>query len=137
MCFDEHAHPPALPPAIAGGAADGELLTLEAADGNRLRAYAARPNGEGRSAARAGMIVIPDIRGLVPFFEELALRFAEAGHAAVAIDLYCRTAGTGPRTDGDFREHAGFATREGISADVAAAVEYLRSDSMEIGRAHV
>jgi carboxymethylenebutenolidase len=115
---------------MAGGAADGQQLTLEAADGNRLRAYAARPAGERAAPGRAGIVVIPDIRGLVPFFEELALRFAEAGIPAVAIDLYCRTAGPGPRTDGDYREHAGFATRQGIAADVAAALAYLRSGSM-------
>ena len=51
-------------------------------------AYAARaatPTG-------AGMIVIPDVRGLHPYYKELALRFAEAGIDAVAIDFFARTA---------------------------------------------
>ena len=132
MCFDDHAHPPKLPPAMAGGASDGEALTLEASDGNRLRAYAARPVGERDGAApSAGMVVIPDVRGLVPYFEELALRFAEAGVPAVAIDLYCRTAGAAPRvSDFEYREHVARATRAGIAADVAAAVRHLRSESM-------
>ena len=40
-----------------------------------------------------GIVVLPDVRGLHPFFEELALRFAEAGVHAVAIDYFSRTAG--------------------------------------------
>ena len=126
MCFDEHAHPPDLPAGMAGGAADGEALTLHAADGNRVAAYVARPD-VGARAAQAGIVILHDNRGLVPYYEELGLRFAEAGIAAVAIDLLCRTAGPPPRgSDFDFREHAAQATRAGIAADVAAAVTRLR-----------
>lgn len=132
MCYGDQAHPPELPPAMAGGAADGEGLTLQAADGNRLRAYAARPSdGAVGPPPGAGMVVIPDIRGLAPFYEELALRFAEAGVASVAIDLYCRTAGDGPRpADFDHAAHSGLTTQAGIAADVGAAVAHLRSDRM-------
>jgi carboxymethylenebutenolidase len=126
MCFDEHARPPDLPAGMAGGAADGEALTLHAADGNRVAAYVARPDGGGR-AAHAGIVILHDNRGLVPYYEELSLRFAEAGIAAVAIDLLCRTAAQPPRgPDFDFREHAAQATRAGIAADVGAAVTRLR-----------
>lgn len=135
MCFDLDAHPPELPAAMAGGAADGESVVLEAADGNRLSAYAARPTGVQSEAGRAldgsGIVVLPDIRGLVQFYEELALRFAEAGMRAVAIDLYARTAGPVPRAgDFDHYAHAGQTTQEGVAADVAAAVRFLRSDEM-------
>lgn len=143
MCFDADAHPPDLPLPLAGGAGDGRSLTLTAADGNRFPAYAAVPLDEGSAstsgAARTpavphgtGIVVIPDIRGLVPFYEELALRFAEAGVAAVAIDPYARTAGTTERgEDFDSMAHSGQTTQEGIAADVAAAVALLRSE--EIG----
>jgi carboxymethylenebutenolidase len=130
MCYPDGAHPPDLPAAMAGGAADGRSMTLQAEDGNRLRAYAALPM-EDRGAAHGGMVVIPDIRGLMPFYEELALRFAEAGVPAVAIDLYCRTAGVDPHPEGfDGGEHAGRTTQSGIAADVAAAVRLLRSPEM-------
>jgi carboxymethylenebutenolidase len=79
-----------------------------------------------------GIVVIPDIRGLVPFYEELALRFAQAGVAAVAIDPYARTAPTTERgQDFDSMAHSAQTTQEGIAADVAAAAAFLRSD--EIG----
>ena len=47
-----------------------------------------------------GIVVLPDVRGLHPFFEELAMRFAEAGVHAAAIDYFSRTAGNGRRPDG-------------------------------------
>ena len=86
MCFDLDSRPPITP--IAGGALDSERLLLDAADGNRFRAFRARaaePTG-------AGMVVLPDVRGLHPYYEELALRFAEHGVDAVAIDYFGRTA---------------------------------------------
>lgn len=138
MCFDLDARPPLPPPPIARGAADGRSLILEAADGNRLRAYAARPSGEPGAVGvpsgagvppGSGMVVIPDIRGLVPYYEELALRFAEAGMHAVALDLYARTAGTAERgAHFDHVDHSARTTQSGIAADVAAAVRFLRSD---------
>ena len=38
-------------------------------------------------------MILPDVRGLYRFYEELALRFAERGHAAIAFDYFGRTAG--------------------------------------------
>ena len=64
-------------------------LVLEAADGNRFAAFAAMPEEPGR----VGVVILPDVRGLYRFYEELALRFAERGYAAVAFDYFGRTAG--------------------------------------------
>ena len=49
----------------------------------------------------AGIVILPDVRGLFTYYEELTLRFAEAGVDAVALDYFGRTAGLG-RRDGDF-----------------------------------
>ena len=69
-----------------------------------MAAYAARAAQPGGP----GIVVLPDVRGLHPFFEELALRFAEAGVQAVAIDYFSRTAGTGAvRTDSSTRSTSG------------------------------
>ena len=122
MCYDIDARPP-LPP-IAGGAADSEDLVLTSADGTPFAAFAARaasPNG-------AGMVVLPDVRGLFRFYEELALRFAEQGVNAVAIDYFGRTGGVAKRgEDFPFMEHVRETRLETVTADVAAAVAYLRS----------
>jgi carboxymethylenebutenolidase len=122
MCFEHDARPP-LPP-IRGGAVDGRDLQLLSADGTRFAAYAARaaePTG-------VGMVVIPDVRGLHPYYEELALRFAETGVHAVAIDLYARTAGAGKRPEGfECEPHVLQLKHAQIVADVAAAAAFLRS----------
>jgi carboxymethylenebutenolidase len=116
MCFDEDSHPP-IPP-IAGAAVDGKRITLHSADGTDFAAFAAQPaqpNG-------AAMIVLPDVRGLFTFYEELALRFAEAGVAAIAIDYFGRTAGSAPRAAGfDYNPHISQVTWQGVRADIAAA----------------
>jgi carboxymethylenebutenolidase len=122
MCFDADARPP-LPP-IRGAALDSRDLTLTAADGTQVAAHAARaaePTG-------AGMVILPDVRGLHPFFDELALRFAEAGVDAIAFDYFSRTAGTGKRDDAfDYQAHVPQMRHETLNQDVAAAAAYLRT----------
>jgi len=126
MCFELDSHPPVTP--IAGAAVSHEDLLLESADGTRFAAFAALPDG----APAAGIVVLPDVRGLYGFYEELALRFAERGYAAVAIDYFGRTAGAGKRDDGfEYAEHVAQTTPEGIRADVAAAVAHLRGLGIE------
>src|SRR2546429_8150447 len=74
------------------------------------------------------MVVLPDVRGLHQFFQDLAQRFAEAGIDCVAINYFARTAGRGDRSDGfEYMPHVEATTPEGIAADTAAAVAYLRS----------
>jgi len=123
MCFDRDSLPPI--PAISGAAVSHDDLVLEAADGNRLAAFSATPD----EPSGAGIVILPDIRGLYRFYEELALRFAERGHAAIAIDYFGRTAGAEKRGD-DFEwgPHVEQTTGEGVQADVAAAVARLRAD---------
>ena len=99
-------------------------VALEAADGTRFAAFRALPDEPGGT----GVVVLPDVRGLYRFYEELALRLAERGFAAVAIDYFGRTAGVGKRGD-DFpcMDHVAKTTAQGVQADVAAAVAQLRS----------
>jgi len=121
MCFDRDSSPPVSP--VSGAAVEHEDLVLEAADGNRFSAFAASPE----EPAAAGVVVLPDVRGLYRFYEELALRFAERGIAAVAMDYFGRTAGIGKRDeDFPYRDHVAQTTEEGVQADIGAAVADLR-----------
>ncbi len=123
MCFDLDSRPPIAP--IAGGALDHEPLTVTSADGTRFRAFRARAS----EPSGAGMLVLPDVRGLHPYYEELALRFAEAGIDALAIDYFGRTAGTTDRPDDfDFQAHVGQVTWTGLADDIRAAAEALRAE---------
>jgi carboxymethylenebutenolidase len=121
MCFG----PDSLPPVtrIAGAAVSHAEIELEATDGNRFAAFEAtpeEPNG-------IGVVVLPDVRGLYRFYEELALRFAERGYHAVAVDYFGRTAGVAKRDEHfEYGEHVAQTTPEGIQADIRAAVEHLR-----------
>jgi carboxymethylenebutenolidase len=122
MCYSDNARVP-LPP-VSGAASNQGDLVLTAADGTKFAAYFARaekPNG-------AGMVVMPDVRGLHQFYKELAQRFAETGIDAVAIDYFGRTAGIGDRSEAfEYMPHVEQTTQEGITQDVAAAVSYLKS----------
>jgi len=122
MCYSDHARPP-LPP-IGGAAADHGDMTLTAEDGTKFMAYFARAS----KPTGAGMVVLPDVRGLHHFYKELAQRFAEAGIDSVAFDYYGRTAGNGNRDDGfEYMPHLEKTTQEDITVDVAAAIAHLRS----------
>ena len=121
MCFDIDSAPPIL--AIAGASVSHELLKLRAADGNELAAFLATPD----EPSRTGIVLLPDVRGLYHFYEELALRFAERGHAALAIDYFGRTAGSSTRDDAfEYMPHVDQTTDDGVQADTRAAVEHLR-----------
>jgi carboxymethylenebutenolidase len=89
---------------------------------NAFEAYAAE-----RSAV--AVIVLPDVRGLFPFYTELALRLAEAGFDALAIDYFGRTAGLEPRGDDfDYKAHVPLLTHASVRADVEAAVAHLQAE---------
>lgn len=122
MCHDPASRPPL--PSAFGGARRGRRLVLESSDGNRFTTFSATTG----IVDAPGAVILPDVRGLHPFYEELALRFSEAGVAALAIDYYGRTAGTDTRGDDfDHDPHFERATDDGVSRDAAAAIEYMRS----------
>ena len=121
MCFDPDSEPPVAP---SGASVRTERVVLAAADGNRFDALDAIPEQPTETA----VIVLPDVRGLFRFYEELAVRLAEQGHRGIAIDYFGRTAGTGERSeDFDFAPHVEQTTYAGLVTDVKATVEYLRT----------
>ena len=125
MCHDHDSRPPA--PPRSGDVAERGVLTLTSADGTEFSAAYAAP----AAPARVGVVILPDVRGLHPYYVALAERFAEAGVSAVTIDWFGRTAGVcgepGTREeDFDWQSHIPQATTEGIDADITAAIGYLR-----------
>src|SRR5262249_1811995 len=126
MCFEPDSLPPI--PTLTGAAVSHDDLVLEAADGNRFAVFAASPE----EAAATGVIVLPDARGLYRLYEELALRFAERGYLAVAMDYFGRTAGVGKRGDDfPYMDHVRPLKSEEVEVDVAATVAWLRSQGVE------
>jgi carboxymethylenebutenolidase len=129
MCHDHDSRPPA--PPRTGAVLERGVLTLTAADGTEFSAAYAAPDGD----PRVGVVVLPDVRGLHPYYVALAERFAETGAAAVALDWFGRSAGTcGPtgtrETDFDWQAHVPRTTPEDIDADITAAIGYLRERTL-------
>jgi carboxymethylenebutenolidase len=128
MCFDLDSSPPI--PVIAGASISHDELVLTAADGNAFAAFLATPDGP----TEKGVVILPDVRGLYRFYEELALRFAERGITAVAFDYFGRTAGVAKRNDDfEYMPHVEQLTDDAVQADTRAAVETVR----ELGRTRV
>jgi carboxymethylenebutenolidase len=124
MCHPAGAHPPDVPAdllSISGGAASEDVI-LTSEDATRFRAHIAKADEGDR-----GVVIAPDVRGLHPFYEELAERFASAGVHAIAFDYFGRTAGTSRRGDDfEFREHVAKTRATTIQADIASAIGHLR-----------
>jgi carboxymethylenebutenolidase len=126
VCYDADASPPVYGPPLTS--ATSEPLTLTSTDGTRFAAYRSRPE----RASGVGVLVLPDNRGLSGFYEQLTVRLAEQGHAALAIDYFGRTAGTGYRDRGaDFARmdhvmtHLARLTQDGLYADFDTGIDHL------------
>ncbi len=122
MCYDDNARPPITPG--ESGSARGEDMVLTAADGNKFSAFAAHPSKPNGSQ----VVIYPDVRGLHQFYKELALRFAEVGVAAVAMDYFGRTAGLTGRDDSfEFMPHVQQLRLPTVFADAKASLAQLKS----------
>ena len=122
MCYETDARPP--DHGHGGTAGPARDLVLTAADGAQFDARLVRAGGP----TGLGIVILPDVRGLHPYYRALACRFSELGFESIAIDYFGRTAGLGPRDDHfDFMPHVEQTRPESIAIDVAAAIEYLRS----------
>ena len=122
MCFSPDDRPP-LPPNQEGGA-EARDVTLTSRDGTTVPAHAARAG----TPSGAGIVIVPDVRGLHPYYEDLALRFAQAGAHSVAFDFYARTAGSTKRDETfDPQPHVLQLQPDRVNEDVAAAAAFLRS----------
>lgn len=126
MCHSDESRPPAAAGTVP--ARTSRELRLNASDGNSLLAHEARaaePTG-------AGIVVLPDVRGLHAFYRELTERFAGIGVDAVAIDYFGRTADTDDRTEAfEFRPHVEQTAPESVAADVQAGVAHLQQQGID------
>jgi carboxymethylenebutenolidase len=98
---------------------DAALVT----DHRPVLSYGAWP----QRAHRGAVVLLPDVRGLHAYYEDLADSFAMAGFATIAVDLYGPTAAHDDRgEDFDWHPHAAQVTTEHVEAVVAAAAGHLR-----------
>lgn len=122
MCYNPNDFPPA-PPGPTQPASGADLV-LTASDGAQFMAYSARPV----APSNRSVLIYPDIRGLHNFYKELALRYAEVGINALAIDFFGRTAGMGARDDAfEWQTHVSQIAWSTFILDVHAALAHLRA----------
>ncbi len=95
-----------------------------------MRAYRARPRGEGR---HPGVIVIHENRGLNPHTEDVARRVALEGYAALAPDALSPLGGT-PADPDEARTMFQKLDREANVKNFVAAVAYLKTDPQTTGK---
>jgi carboxymethylenebutenolidase len=131
MCHDTDSRPPA-PPAdvlpIPRAVERTGDLRLASADGTAVAGYEAVPAG----TPVAGIVVLPDVRGLHPYYKALAERLAEAGLHAVVFDFFGRTAADLPRDDEfDYMPHVKQVTPQQVTDDASAAVRHLSDSGVE------
>jgi carboxymethylenebutenolidase len=123
VCHADDSRPPA-PPRV-GGVTEQGPIELTSSDGTAFAAYQAmpaQPNG-------ANMVILPDIRGLHPYYMALAARFAEAGYGTIAIDYFGRTAGVAARDDSfDWQQHIPLVRPANVVLDAGAAAERLNAE---------
>jgi len=120
VCFDLDSEPPV--PRISGAAVSHDDVVLASEDGNHFAAFQALPDED----FSTGIVILPDVRGLYRFYEELALRFAERGYAAVAFDYFGRTAGVSKRDDDfEYGPHVEQLTPPQVMEDVGTCLRLL------------
>ena len=122
MCHDINSAPPIFTTPIT--TVSSQHITLTSIDATEFSAFLAAP----QKSSGVGVVILPDIRGLHPFYEQLAVHIAEQGHAAVAIDYFGRTAGTAPRDENfSHMEHIVRVSRQTLDQDILAGADFLRN----------
>ena len=89
-----------------------------------LRGYLARPASEGPFAL---ILVCHENRGLTPHIEDVTRRLAEAGYAALAVDLLSRSGGTTSLDPSDVPGILGNTSPDQFVADFLSSWEYLKA----------
>lgn len=108
---------------------DGSWIELEVADGTRMRAWLARPEGRAKAP---GLLVFQEVFGVNGHIQEVCEKFAAEGFVALAPELYHRTAPGQTFGYDDFtgaRAHMAQMTLEGLEADAKAAAAWFRQDA--------
>ena len=131
----------ALWPFLEGGFAGAQVVPADdprlqtgyieyPAEGAKMRAYSARPKGDGKYA---GVIVIHENRGLNPHTEDVARRVALEGYAAIAPDALSPLGGT-PSNSDEIRPLFQKLDGKANIRNFVAAVQYLKTNPQSTGK---
>jgi carboxymethylenebutenolidase len=115
---------------MSGSGIMKENVELHVADGTRMAAYVARPQGGG---PHPGLLVFQEAFGVNHHIRNVSERFAAEGYVAIAPELFHRTAPPGFEVSyTDFpavAPHMKAVTTETLELDIRAAYEWLTSNA--------
>jgi carboxymethylenebutenolidase len=100
-------------------------IVLQASDRAQVHAYLAEPPGAHRAA---GVVIAPEIFGLVPWVRTVARRFAQWGYRAAGVEVFARDPIPDPlsRPMPELMARMGRLDWHKASADLHAAAHHLR-----------
>jgi carboxymethylenebutenolidase len=105
------------------------MVKLNVSDGTQMSAFMARPE----SAAKTGIVVFQEAFGVNHHIMSITRRLAKEGYAAIAPELFHRTAPVGFEGAYDnfpaLKPHFDGITDEGLMADTQAAYEWLQTEA--------
>ena len=101
-----------------------EVITYPGGGGDQIHAYVARPTGD---EPAPGIVAVHHLPGWDEFYREFSDRLARHGYTVICPDLYCRFGhGTPDDVAAQVRAEGG-APDDGVVADCAAALSWLRA----------
>jgi carboxymethylenebutenolidase len=109
-----------------------ETIQLSVSDGSKMSAFMAKPKAEG---VHPGLIVFQEAFGVNAHIKDVTRRLAEEGYAAIAPELFHRTAPGFEGSYSDFQScmpHIKSLTDANLSADIRAAYDALAADKSRV-----
>lgn len=108
-----------------------EVVQVAGANGDQIKAYVAKPEGEGPFP---GMVLIHHMPGWDEWYWEATRRFAQHGYAAICPNLYERNGDGAPdEVAGRAREAGGIPDAQ-VVGDLAGAMGWLREQGYSSGK---
>jgi carboxymethylenebutenolidase len=101
-----------------------ETVNMQGAKGDKINAYFAKPQGEGKFP---GMVVIHHAPGWDEWYRECTRRFAHHGFLAISPNLYFRDGHGTPEDVGAKVRAAGGVADDQVLGDLEGAMQFLRS----------
>jgi carboxymethylenebutenolidase len=113
-------------------------VSLNAADGTTMAAYAAYPPNGAKNAP--ALLLFQEAFGVNDHIRRVADKFAADGFVVIATELFHRTASAGWTADyNDFQSvmpHYQALTNEGMQADIQTSFDWLLSQGVDKSRIH-
>jgi carboxymethylenebutenolidase len=111
-----------------------EVISFAGGNGDEINAWVARPTGD---APTPGVVAVHHLPGWDEFYREFSERLARHGYTVICPDLYSRF-GHGTPDDVAAKARAeGGAPDDGVVADLAAALAWLKAQPTSNGKAGI